>query len=284
MKTSPLPLRVFPPGGTHRRPGGADSAVFAGLAHSASAKPVPWHMPGKGLFTLGIGLRATIPIVAFCLTACNASNQGNEWFPLREGEAQTYQASYDTDEPHETDIWTLTTGGPETVDGQAFMQRRHSDGVTYYFKVDGQGIRRVATRMDLDQEPTLDPEPRWVLKAPYAVGTEWTTPTVPYLIQRLNEHPRELKYTHTAQMTWRIEAVDDVVQLANGGPTLKPCLRLRGEAKLNLYTDPVNGFTDVPLISREWYCQDRGLVKFERTEKVPPGFLTGGVVAALVEP
>jgi hypothetical protein len=80
-------------------------------------------------------------------------------------------------------------------------------------------------------------------------------------------------------MIWRIEAVDDVVKLADGS-TLSPCLRVRGEARLNLYTDPVNGFTDVPLISREWYCKGLGLVKLEREEKVPSGFLVGGVLRA----
>lgn len=213
------------------------------------------------------------------LSACGASNQGNEWFPLRVGEAQTYEARYDTDETHPNDIWTLTALDSVTFDGQTRMRRRHSDGVTYYFDVSKQGIRRVATRMDTAQDPTLDAEPRWVIKAPYAVGNEWTTPTVPFLIQRINEHPRELKYTHSAPMLWRIEAVDETVTLGNG-TTLKPCLRLRGEAKLNLYTDSVNGFTDVPLISQEWYCKDRGLVKFERTEKVPGGFLTGGALRA----
>jgi hypothetical protein len=222
---------------------------------------------------------------ALLLTACGASNQGNEWFPLRAGEAQSYEAHYTTDEPRATDNWTLTTQGPDTKHGQPLMQRRHSDGVTYYFLVDDKGIRRVATRMDIDQDPSMDPETRWVIKAPYTVGTEWITPTVPYLIQRTNEHPRDLKYTHKAPMTWRIEAVDDQVQLGDrSNPPLKPCLRLRGEAKLNLYTDPVNGFTDVPLISREWYCKDRGLVKFERTEKVPTGFLTGGMLHAALVP
>jgi hypothetical protein len=225
-----------------------------------------------------------ISATTILLSACGASNQGNEWFPLREGETQTYIARYDTDEPHDTDTWTLTTQGPVSVDGQTLMQRRHSDGVTYYFKVDAQGIRRVATRMDIDQEPTNDPEPRWVIKAPYTVGTEWTTPTVPYLIQRHNEYPRELKYLHTAPMNWRIEAVDDTVQLADSRPPMQPCLRLRGEARLNLYVSSVLGFTDVPLINQEWYCEGRGLVKFERIEKVPPGFLTGGVLSAVVEP
>ena len=62
--------------------------------------------------------------------------------------------------------------------------------------------------------------------------------------------------------------------------TNRPCLRVVGQARLNLYTDPVNGFTDVPLISREWYCKGLGLVKLEREEKVPAGFMTGGVLSA----
>ena len=121
-----------------------------------------------------------------------------------------------------------------------------------------------------------------MIKAPYTVGTEWSTHTVPYRIQRINEYPRELKYSHTAQMVWRIEAVDDEVQLGDGQAALKPYLRLRGEARLNLYTDSVHGFTEVPLIGQEWYCKGRGLVKFERREAVPRGFFTGGSLSAQV--
>lgn len=204
---------------------------------------------------------------------------GNDWFPLREGEAQTLAITYTMDEPREPEQWTLRVTTPATVEGEAVAVRHHSAGVSYYLQADDLGIRRVATRTDIDNEPTVDAEPQWVLKAPYQVGTEWTTPTVPYLIQRRNEYPRDLKFTHKAQMTWRIEAVDEVVKLADGSEH-KPCLRVVGQARLNLYTDPVNGFTDVPLISREWYCQGEGLVKFEREEKVPNGFMTGGVLNA----
>ena len=246
------------------------------------AKPVPRHVLGKETFILSVELRAMFLVSFFCLTACGARNQGNEWFPLRAGEQQTYEVRYEIGEPREDEAWTLTTQGPIMLDGRETMQRHHSDGVSYYFDVSDQGIRRVATRMDIDRAPTMDAEPRWVIKAPYAVGTEWTTLTVPYLIQRINEYPRDLKYTHQAPMLWRIEAVDAEVQLGEGSAPLKPCLRLRGEAMLNLYTDSVHGFTEVPLISQEWYCKGRGLVKFERMEKVPRGFLTGGSLLAQV--
>ena len=217
--------------------------------------------------------------VVVLLSGCTGRDIGNDWFPLREGDEQTLAVTYAMDEPREPEQWTMRVQAPATFQDQPVAVRHHSAGVNYYLKVDEQGVRRVATRTDIDNEPTADAEPVWVLKAPYQVGTEWSTVTVPYLLQRKNEHPRDLKYTHKAQMSWRIEAVDDSVKLADGSEH-KPCLRVVGQARLNLYTDPVNGFTDVPLISREWYCKGEGLVKMEREEKVPSGFLTGGVLRA----
>jgi hypothetical protein len=213
------------------------------------------------------------------LAACSGRDQGNEWFPLRVGDEQTLAVSYQMDEPREPEQWVMRVDEPVVFQDQPVAVRHHSAGVSYYLRADDQGVRRIATRTDIDSEPTADAEPMWVLKAPYAVGTEWTTATVPYLLQRRNEHPRDLKHTHKAQMTWRIEAVDDVVTLADGSEH-RPCLRVVGQARLNLYTDPVNGFTDVPLISREWYCKGQGLVKLEREEKVPAGFMTGGTLRA----
>lgn len=213
------------------------------------------------------------------LAACSGRDLGNEWFPLRSGDEQTLAVSYRMDEPREPEQWLMRVDEPAVFQEQPVAVRHHSAGVSYYLKSDDQGVRRVAIRTDIDNEPTADAEPVWVLRAPYQVGTEWTTVTVPYLLQRRNEHPRDLKHTHKAQMTWRIEAVDDVVTLADGSEH-RPCLRVVGQARLNLYTDPVNGFTDVPLISREWYCKGLGLVKLEREEKVPQGFMTGGVLQA----
>jgi hypothetical protein len=252
----PAPLRVFPPAARGDRTCGP-------------AKPVPrcaWLL-APALCALAL------------LSGCSGRDLGNSWFPLRAGDSQTLDVRYTMDEAREPEQWVMRVSEPAVFQDQPVAVRHHSAGVSYYLKVDDLGIRRVATRTDIDDEATADAEPVWVLKAPYQVGTEWTTTTVPYLLQRKNEHPRDLKYTHKAQMTWRIEAVDDRVKLADGSEH-QPCLRVVGQARLNLYTDPVNGFTDVPLISREWYCEGEGLVKLEREEKVPAGFMTGGVLRA----
>ncbi|GAA6140541.1 hypothetical protein NBRC116584_03590 [Hydrogenophaga sp. 5NK40-0174] len=217
------------------------------------------------------------------VAGCQKHGASSEWFPLQDGDEQTYGALYEGDEPTAFETWHMEVHGPVTYGDDKVMVRHHSAGANYYIKTDEEGIRRVALRTDIDREPTPDNEPRWVLKAPYTVGTEWTTPTVPYLIRRRNEHPRELKYTHQVLMNWRIDAVDEEVRTEAG--TFKPCLRVEGVAKVNIYVDPVQGFTDVPLLATEWYCKGKGLVKLIRKETVPQGFFTGGVLTAeLIDP
>jgi hypothetical protein len=84
-------------------------------------------------------------------------------------------------------------------------------------------------------------------------------------------------------MQWRIVADNETLTL-DCGRQISPCLKVVGTARLNLYTDPVNGFTDVPLISREWYCRGHGLVRLEREERVPQGFMVGGLLVAQWRP
>lgn len=228
--------------------------------------PLPTRLPG-----------ALTALTTFLMIGCSPSPD-NVWLPLNVGLTHNYTVTQTSEEPIEPQHWTLTMLRTEQRDGVTEFIRHHSEGVAYHLVADAQGVKRVATRLDTDTEPQRDKEPRWVLKMPYVVGTEWSTPTVPYLINRRNEYPKELKNTHSATMTWRIEALDDEVQTSAGN--FKPCMRVLGQAQLNLYTDPVNGFTDVPLISREWYCQGIGLVKFEREEKIASTFLLGGTLKA----
>lgn len=216
---------------------------------------------------------------AAALSACTSEGPGPVWFPLRAGEVQRFEVRYEGDAERAPEAWTLRTQAPVRWEGETLIPRVHSEGVTFLLKADAQGVRRLAHQTELDREPLPDDKAQWVLKAPYTEGTEWSTVTVPYLLMRKNEYPRELKHSHKVQMNWRIESAKAEVKLRSG-KTLSPCLHVRGEAFLNLYTDPVNGFTDVPITSHEWYCQGQGLVKFMREEKVTAGFLTGGKLTA----
>ncbi|MFM2112514.1 MAG: hypothetical protein RLZZ271_1174, partial [Pseudomonadota bacterium] len=133
-------------------------------------------------------------------------------------------------------------------------------------------------RTDLQEQPQLDANARYVLKTPLKVGDTWDAMTVPYLLRRSNEQPRDLIQTHQAFMTYRVESLNEKVEVPAG--EFSGCALVRGEAALRLFTDPNSGFTDVPLVTREWYCQSVGLVKFDREESVPASsFMTGGKVS-----
>lgn len=216
--------------------------------------------------------------VAWALIGC-APSGGEAWMPLDAGRRHVYAVRTETGDgaPRE-EVWIQTVTHQTEWEGRTVSVRHHSAGVEFYLAETPQGIQRVAVRAEVDAEPQADDPPRWVLKAPYAIGVEWTTPTVPYLLQRRNEHPRELRHTHRLSMQWRIVSLDDEVTTEAG--RFRPCLRVEGVGSLNLYTDPVNGFTDVPVTGKEWYCRGVGLVKWERRETVPPGFFVGGVVTA----
>lgn len=240
--------------------------------------PARFDGPGSAAHPLKSPLRAAFALsVGLSLSACGPA-QGDGWFPLDPGHRQTYQVRHELDGVVRDEVWTQTVRDAVTWDDAPVAVRHHSAGVEFYLKASDAGVQRVAVRADVDDEPQADDPPRWVLKAPYTVGTEWSTPTVPYLLERRNEYPRELRLTHRLNMQWRIAAVDDAVDTPAG--RFQPCLRVEGVGQLNLYTDPVNGFSDVPITGREWYCRGVGLVKWERRETVPSGFFMGGVVSA----
>ncbi len=77
-------------------------------------------------------------------------------------------------------------------------------------------------------------------------------------------------------MTNVVEAMDEVVTVPAG--TFKDCARVVGNGILPLYLDAVQGFKDIPIVNREWYCKGVGLVKVERVEELSSALFSGGKI------
>ncbi|MDE2371248.1 MAG: hypothetical protein KGN16_19925 [Burkholderiales bacterium] len=215
-------------------------------------------------------------MTATLLAGCGQDQAAGDWFPLAAGHRWTYRVTTtggDEGETRETQV--MKTLGRDDLVGGAAWHRRSSSGVDYWLRVEADGIYRVASKNDLQADPVPDQPPRPVLKAPYAVGTQWQSNTTAYLLMRRNEFPREIRYTHPSiPMSYRIEAVDDRIETPAGA--YAPCLRVRGTAAVHLYADPATGWSDLPLVTLEWYCRGVGLARIERTETAHSGFVTGG--------
>ena len=225
--------------------------------------------------------------VAIGLSGCSpSSGDAQAWFPLEAGRSWAYQVSTRGEDPASPMVrseLTLRTFGAQAIEGLAggpAHLRRSDDGVDYWLRQDDTGIYRVGQRSELQDLIQLDAQPRYVLKFPLAVGTTWQAPTTAYLLKRRQEFPREIRHSHPSiPMTYVIESLDEAVSVPAGD--FQPCLRVRGEGKVRLFVDPVQGWRDVPLVTQEWYCRGVGLVKISREEIASSTFLSGG--ATLME-
>ena len=199
-------------------------------------------------------------------------------FPLAAGHRWTYEVRSEWENnTQERETRVITTLGAESLeDGRAF-RRRSDSGVDYWLRSDETGIYRVATKTDLQEAPTPDKPPRYVLKAPLVVGTAWPASTTSYLLRRRQEFPPEIRHSHpNIPMNYAIEAVGEAVQVPAGA--FKDCVRVKGTASLRLFADPVVGWKDMSLVTTEWYCAGVGLVKLVREEPAESTFLTGGTL------
>ncbi len=213
------------------------------------------------------------------LAGCQRGGGSAALVPRDPGHRWTYRVTTrtgeDTSDREPLVLRTLPAESLAALDGQPAYRRRSDSGIDYWLRVDASGIYRVASKSDLQAEPDLDRPPRFVLKAPYAVGTQWQAPTTAYLLMRSNEFPREIRHSHPKiPMNYQIDAVNESVEVPAG--RFEHCLRVRGSASVRVYADPATGWRDMPLATTEWYCPGPGLVKLERSEPAASAFLTGG--------
>ena len=201
-----------------------------------------------------------------------------ELFPLEPGHRWTYRQVTDLEDGgHDVATLVLRTLPGEDYENRPAFRRRSDDGVLYWLRRDDSGIYRVATRHELQAEPVKDAAPRYVLKEPVAVGTEWQAPTVAYLLKRTQGYPPELRNEgKPVAMRYAIEALKESVTVPAG--RFENCVRVRGSGTLKLYADGTAGWRDLPLVTVEWYCPGPGLVKLERQEPAKSPFLIGGTL------
>ena len=233
-------------------------------------------MPGRFSLIRVVGLGALGAALICSLAGCDTPPPSLSYFPLDAGHRWTYDLKTEWEQEgaeHETRV--LSTLGRDTIEsGDAW--RRHSDGgADYWHRIDDTGIYRVASKSELDAEPRPDAVRRYVLKTPLTVGSSWQAPTTTYLLRRRNEFPREIRHTHpTVPMIYTIDAVGQAVDTRAG--RFDDCLRVRGQATVRLFADPVAGWRDMPITTTEWYCKGVGLVRVTRDEPASSTFLSGG--------
>lgn len=228
-------------------------------------------------------MRRLLPLlVAGALLAGCDAPRGDALFPLGKGHRWDYRVTTTYEDPGLPPLeerLTLQAQGAETVGGATAWRRLSATGMAYWLRSDDTGIFRVASRGPIDPVPRLDTPVRYVLKAPFAAGTTWDATTTPYVLQRRNEFPHELRHLEryrTLDMKYRIEQVGQEVRTPAGSFT--NCVVVHAVAEIRLLVDELFAYREVPITGREWYCPRVGLVRQERVEHSPTKFLLGGTV------
>ncbi len=225
--------------------------------------------------------RLTLIAAALLAAGCSSQPQGDSYFPLDVGARWEYEVAFDINNTLTRDTYIATVARTIDYEGgdQVFVRRIEvpgNIGIEYWLRKDKVGIARIAKRSDIDEQARLDPNARIVLKLPVAQGASWMVPTEPFVVApKTDLGQREVKMPKVL-MTYTVEAVGESVTVPGG--TFKDCARIVGLGNLPLYLDAVQGFTDIPITNREWYCKGVGLVKVEREEPLSSMLWSGGKI------
>ena len=220
-----------------------------------------------------------LPLTALLgLAACQPKPPSASYFPLEEGRSWTYKSTIEFEnQTVERDTLVLRNLGKTTLADGAAWHRRSDSGMNYWLRQDERGVYRVASRPDIHEQYQVDAPHRFVLKEPLSVGTQWQASTTAYILHRRQDFPREIRHSHPdIPMLYTLAALQQPVDTEAGH--FDGCLLIKGQAALRLFADPVVGWKDMPLTTREWYCPGVGLVKLMREEPANSTFLGGGTM------
>ena len=227
-----------------------------------------------------------IPAVLLLAGCSQSVPVGDSYFPLLVGATWEYDVASDINNilTHETYVLSVDRT-IDTESGEVFVRRVEvpgSIGIEYWLRQQKDSITRIAQRIDADETAKLDRNPRVVLKLPVTVGATWMVPTDTFIIAPKLEMGMGTTKMPKVLLTYTVEAVDETVAVPAG--TFKSCARIAGNGSMTLYLDAVQGFRDIPVVNREWYCKGVGLVKVERTELLQSAYYSSGkITMALTE-
>ena len=216
-------------------------------------------------------------IASFGLIGCSEKPDAFDYFPLQKGLSWQYQYQLTTAVKQEQGIYTVTNLGTTEIGNETVTVRRTNDGRDYYLSQKPDGIYRYASRTLFETHPVFDEPLRLVLPLPYTsdVDRRWSSSTTSYVIHMTG--PSTISNANPNRdfvMSYRVASRDETVTVPAG--KFEHCLLVEGDATLTLFADPMTGYTDVPIRTREWYAPGVGLVKLERTEPLDSSVFKGG--------
>jgi len=152
----------------------------------------------------------------------------------------------------------------------------------YYYRIDGDGVRRVARKLRTDKHiQAVDPS-HIVLPADIRSGATWQRSTQTIVLENAGP-PWETPFriTQTVILDYTIESVTDVVHVPAG--EFHDCLRVVGSGLIDAEIGNYIGRTVISVTVTEWYAPNVGLVRLQRIETTDAEALNYGALKMELE-
>lgn len=198
------------------------------------------------------------------LSACSEKPQGDEHFPLQKGLSWTYIVSTTYPDSIDQSRLTIENLGKQKFDDKSYFVRRTSSGIDYYLNFDELGVYREGLRTLVELKPRLDRDRRYVIKYPLVLGTNWSEITRPLILMRVFPYKKRAGDGTQLPLSYQIESLSETVEVPAG--VFENCIKVVGTGIFEVYTDGVNGYSEIPISVEEWYAPGVGLVKQIRHE------------------
>jgi hypothetical protein len=216
-------------------------------------------------------------ITSLGLIGCSEKPDASDYFPLQKGLSWKYQYQLTTAVKQVQGLYSVTNLETTEIGNETVTVRRTNNGRDYYLSQKPDGIYRYASRTLFETHPVIDDPPRLVLPLPYSKDADrrWASSTTSYVIHMTG--PSTISNANPNRdfvMSYQVVSRDETVIVPAG--KFENCLLVEGDAKLTMFADPMTGYTDVPITTREWYAPGVGLVKLERSEPLNSSVFKGG--------
>lgn len=228
-----------------------------------------------------IRLSACIGLLALCAACDRHRDDPDSYFPLEPGLGWTYRITTEIGGRQTESQLVEHNDGIVQIDGLPHTERVTDQGTRYYVREDQDGVYRAAKRTIVEIKPQPDDPPRWILRRPYEVGSNWSQESHPYVLRRLHPYEAQLAGNIQFKMSYQIGALGETVEVPAG--RFEGCIRVDGDALLSLYADARTGYRDIEINTREWYAPGVGLVKLVRTEPHSSDVFGGGKITLALE-
>jgi hypothetical protein len=211
-------------------------------------------------------------IVLFVCCQIQVGSNASSYFPTKEGLKWEYQLALQTSllgNIAQIPIITSTTFATRRLNSTTVVPIKFEVMEQSHFVFIGQnddGIYEHAIQTEVDTEPKVHPVPKYYLKNPVKVGTNWTLDTETVLLSN--------KYS--IKLNAVIESTDATVTVPAG--TFKNCVKVKMSGSKSIKRS-FRGNLKIVVVEYDWYAPGVGSVKSIREENSGHTLIGSGIIS-----